>query len=260
MTLTSLGDLDKATGEFDAARTHYGRAATLLDGLVKADASRLDWRRHLAIAWYNLVEIALETRQWGAARSQSDAAIAQAETLDEATRGDLSTILYRQRADLELSDGQRDRSRAAAIRSRDAARVLNDRNPQSQEYRRDLGLSHRQLGRTELGRCDYDSARKAAQDALSLAKALYEERGRETDYAFDLLYTHELVGEIEHGAGNLAAAKTATGNALRIAQELKRTLHDDEQLTDDLQRLQKRVDDLAKAAPAIRPATCTGSG
>ena len=60
--------------------------------------------------------------------------------------------------------------------------------------------------------------------------------------------------------GNLAAAKTATGNALRIAQGLKRALQGDEQLADDLRRLQKRVDDLAKGAPAIRPAGCTVSG
>jgi tetratricopeptide (TPR) repeat protein len=221
VTLTRLGDTERANGAWEAARQAYAEGLTI-DRRLARQIDSAEAQRDLSVSLNKLGDAEVAAGDWDAARQAYTEALAIARRLadqlktPEAER-DLSVSLNRL-GDAEAANGNWSAARQAHVEALAIRQSLADQL-ETPGALRDLSVGLNKLGDIERATGDWDAARAAHTRALGIARRLTDQASTPEAHR-DLSISLTRLGDTEVSTGDWDAARRAYAEALEIDRRL----------------------------------------
>jgi tetratricopeptide (TPR) repeat protein len=248
-----MGDLARAAGDLDGARSAYQEAMTIRARLAASDPTNTDWQRDLSISHNKMGDLARVAGDLDGARSAYQEAmaitarLAASDPTNTDWQRDLS-ISHNRMGDLAREAGDLDGARTAYQEAMAITARLAASDPTNTDWQRDLSISHNRMGDLARVAGDLDGARSAYQEAMAIAARLAASDPTNTGWQRDLSVSHDRMGAIAREAGDLDGARSAYQEDMAITARLAASDPTNTDWQRDLSISHNRMGDLAREA------------
>ena len=172
-----LGDVAKALGQLDQARSWFEQALAVAKTLAAQDPHNSDWQRDLSISFERLGDVAQALGQLDQARFWFEQALAVAKTLaaqdphNSDWQRDLS-VSFNNLGDVAKALGQLDQARSWFEQDLAVAKTLAEQDPHNSDWQRDLSISFERLGDVAREQHNWALAATYAQQSFEIFEQL----------------------------------------------------------------------------------------